>query len=291
MKMLRCLGAFLMLTALAQGGRAGTLVQFHMFYGVSDHAGDIDVELYDQDKPITVQNFLRLAEAGAYQNGFFHRCMPNFVLQGGGYLAFNPLSTNIMASPYTNLANVPNFGNIPNEFGVGPRYSNVYGTIAMAKVTGDTNSANSQFFFNLADNTPLDALDTTNMFVVFGHVLRGTNILDHFNQIFMGSNLVTTALFPTLPTDTLGTDAPPYDQLIYYTLSILTAQASLGTNGLRQISWNTIAGLTNNLEYTTNLSSTNWQVLVNFVGNGGGVIVTDTNTVDARRFYRVHVLY
>ena len=57
---------------------AGTLVQFRTVFG------DMEVELYDQDKPVTVQNFLHYLQSGAYQNGFAHRLLPNFVLQGGG---------------------------------------------------------------------------------------------------------------------------------------------------------------------------------------------------------------
>jgi cyclophilin family peptidyl-prolyl cis-trans isomerase len=196
-----------------------------------------------------------------------------------------------MSPPYTNLGLAGNFGKISNEFGVGKRYSNAYGTIAMAKVAGDTNSATSQFYFNLTDNPGLDTVDSNNMFVVFGHVLRGTNILNQFNGFSNGNHIVNlTGLFPTLPTETLGTNPPPYNELMYYSITILGAQVNLTTNGARQISWASINGLTNNLEYTTNLSSP-WHVLVNPVGNGSGITVTDTNTVDAERFYRVHILY
>ena len=58
----------------------------------------------------------------------------------------------------------------------------MYGTIAMAKLGGATNSASSQWFINFADNSFLDAPDTNNLFVVFGHVVSGTNILNILNN-------------------------------------------------------------------------------------------------------------
>src|SRR5437667_106759 len=58
---------------------AGTLAQFRTTWG------DIDVELYDQDKPVTVQNFMRYVKRGVYTNMFLHRCLPGFIVQGGGF--------------------------------------------------------------------------------------------------------------------------------------------------------------------------------------------------------------
>src|SRR6516162_715940 len=130
--------------------QAGTLAQFRTVFG------DIEVELYDQDKPVTVQNFIRYVQSGRYTNEFSHRLMPGFVLQGGGFAVANPGATNWQVYA------IPTFPPIVNEFGTGPRLSNVYGTIAMAKLRGDTNSATAQWFFNLVDNTALDAPDTNN---------------------------------------------------------------------------------------------------------------------------------
>jgi len=117
--------------------------------------GDIELELFDQDKPLTVQNFVRYVQTGRYRDTFIHRCNPAFVIQGGGYFVADRGTPN----PYLDV--IPTFAPIPNEFGVGKRYSNVYGTIAMAKLGGNTNSATAQWFFNLADNTFLDALTPT----------------------------------------------------------------------------------------------------------------------------------
>ncbi len=164
--------------ASAAACAAGTLAQFRTVFG------DIEVELYDRDKPVTVQNFIRYVENGAYQNEFAHRLVPGFVIQGGGFTITNRGTTNAQ------FVAVPSFPAITNEFGVGRPFSNVFGTIAMAKLGGNTNSATSQWFFNLADNTFLDANDTNNLFVVFGHVVRGTNVLSIYNSFVNWSGLV-----------------------------------------------------------------------------------------------------
>src|SRR5947209_15456760 len=147
---------------------AGTLVQFRTT------VGNFDVELYDQDKPITVQNFLRYIQAGAYKDGIMHRDVTNFVVQGGGVFVGDRGTTNQA------LYYISTFPPITNEFGVGKFYSNTYGTIAMAK-TSDPNSATCQFFFNLANNAAsLDNTNNSGGFTVFGHVVAGTNILNEF---------------------------------------------------------------------------------------------------------------
>src|SRR6266850_307418 len=115
---------------------AGTLAQFRTRFG------DIEVELYDQDKPVTVQNFIRYVQSGAYTNMFLHRCLPGFVVQGGGFSTTNQFSTNLL----TSLVEIDSYGEITNEFNIGPRLSNTNGTIAMAKLGGDPNSASSQWF-------------------------------------------------------------------------------------------------------------------------------------------------
>ncbi|HWF18229.1 MAG TPA: peptidylprolyl isomerase [Verrucomicrobiae bacterium] len=298
MKILR--RAFLLFIGLlfTQACDAGTLVQFHIFFGVNNYVGDVDVELYNQDKPVTVNNFLRLIEAGAYNDSFFHRLQPGFVLQGGGYFAFNPFATNVIAPPYANLGLVGNFGSITNEFKVGKFYSNTNWTIAMAK-TSDPNSANSQFFFNLTNNA--SSLDNTNNiggFTVFGHTLRGINLLNQFNGLSYGSGLfnltnnygVNGALFNQLPANFAGTNPPPYDDLVYFTITILSAQVNVKTNGARQISWEAISGMTNRVEYATNLPPT-WQVLTNIYPTNAVATNVIDSTTNKTRFYRVHVLY
>src|SRR3989441_9612837 len=84
--------------------RAGTLAQFRSVFG------DIEVELYDQDKPVTVQNFIRYIQSGRYHNEFAHRLVPGFVIQGGGFTAINVGTTN------ADVLAVPAYPTITNEF-------------------------------------------------------------------------------------------------------------------------------------------------------------------------------
>jgi peptidyl-prolyl cis-trans isomerase A (cyclophilin A) len=168
MNSMRLLGGFSLLFLSLVPSFGGTVVRFRTT------VGDFDVELFDNDKPVTVQNFLQYVQGGYYTNMFFHRVEPNFVVQGGGYNVVDRGTTNAQ------LGYVTNFPPITNEFNVGKLYSNVYGTLAMAK-TSDPNSATSQFFFNLANNSgSLDKTNNAGGFTVFGHVVAGTNVLNHF---------------------------------------------------------------------------------------------------------------
>lgn len=126
--------------------------------------GSFEVNLYDNATPETVTNFLNYVNNGLYTNSVVHRSVPGFVIQGGGF-------TYDMAIP---LDAVPTFSPVTNE----PEFANVRGTIAMAKIGGDPNSATSQWFFNLSDNTAnLD--DQNGGFTVFGEVVgNGMDIVD-----------------------------------------------------------------------------------------------------------------
>ena len=145
--------------------QAGMLAQFRTVFG------DIEVELFDQDKPITVQNFVRYVQSGRYRNLILHRCDPAFVLQGGGIIVTGRGTTN------WGFAYLPTFGAISNEFSAGTIRSNTYGTIAMARVGGQTNSATSQWFFNLTNSPFFEvrgaSTDVTNQ--DFGRITQAGN--------------------------------------------------------------------------------------------------------------------
>jgi cyclophilin family peptidyl-prolyl cis-trans isomerase len=132
---------------------------------ITTPAGTFDLELFDQQTPQTVANFLAYIDAGRYTNSIFHRSVADFVIQGGGF-QFDP-------GPPANLDEIPTEPAVQNEPGI----SNQVGTIAMAKLGGDPNSATSQFFFNLADNSRgVPMLDTQNGgFTAFGQ-LRGNGL-------------------------------------------------------------------------------------------------------------------
>lgn len=127
-------------------------------------SGDFCLELYDDITPITVVNFLNYVNDGDYNNTIFHRSIPGFILQGGGYSINDELVLNT----------VPSDSAIINEF----QLSNTRGTIAMAKVADNPDSATNQWFINLADNSA--NLDNQNGgFTVFGRVLdNGMDVID-----------------------------------------------------------------------------------------------------------------
>lgn len=121
--------------------------------------GDIVIELNEEAAPVTVENFLQYAEQGFYDGTIFHRVMPRFMIQGGGF-------TKDMRDKQTHPP-------IVNEFKV----SNLRGTVAMAKMGGNPDSATSQFFINLVDNSR--GLDHQNGgFTVFGEVVKGMDVVD-----------------------------------------------------------------------------------------------------------------
>ncbi len=132
--------------------------------------GDIILELFPENAPITVQNFVQYVRDGFYDGTIFHRVISSFVVQGGGYtLDFKKKSTR---PP------------IKNESNNG--LSNMRGTIAMAR-TMDPHSATSQFFINLVDNTRLDYANGKYGYTVFGKVIQGMDVVDKIAQIPTGA--------------------------------------------------------------------------------------------------------
>lgn len=127
--------------------------------------GDMVVELDRRRAPITVDNFLRYVEKGSYDNTVFHRIIPGFVVQGGGYDA-----------EYRAL---PVFGQIFNESGNGLK-NDMY-TVAMAR-GDDPHSANRQFFFNVNDNRTLNPGRNWG-YTVFGLVLEGAEVVDKLAEV------------------------------------------------------------------------------------------------------------
>lgn len=124
--------------------------------------GDIEIDLHPDVAPGHVQNFLNYVNDGDYNNSFIHRSVSGFIIQGGGF-SFNESLFNY----------VPTDPPIENEFAL----SNVRGTVAMAKLGTDPDSATSQWFINLADNSA--NLDQQNGgFTVFATVVEGMDVVD-----------------------------------------------------------------------------------------------------------------
>lgn len=123
--------------------------------------GDIRVELFPEKAPKTVANFLDYVKSGQYNGTIFHRVIPGFMIQGGGYT--------------TSFAEKPTRAPIPLESRNGLK--NAAGTLAMAR-TSDPNSATAQFFINTVDNTGLDYPNPDgNGYAVFGKVTSGMDVV------------------------------------------------------------------------------------------------------------------
>lgn len=126
--------------------------------------GAIHLELDRGRAPETVENFLRYAEEGHYDGTIFHRVIPGFMIQGGGFT--------------TEMEQKPTHDPIPNEADNG--LGNLRGTVAMAR-TSRPHSATSQFFINVEDNTQLDHRGKTARgwgYAVFGEVVEGMEVVD-----------------------------------------------------------------------------------------------------------------
>lgn len=142
----------------------GKVASFYL-YDNSLGDGEINVLLFDQNgegAPQTVNNFLQYVNNNAYDNSIIHRSIPNFIIQGGGF------TVNDLA-----LSNIPTNPPVINEFSA--NRSNTRGTIAMAKLGGDPNSATSQWFFNLTDNAS-NLNNQNGGFTVFGTVLSDDDL-------------------------------------------------------------------------------------------------------------------
>lgn len=124
--------------------------------------GDIEIDLHPDVAPGHVQNFLNYVNDGDYNNSFIHRSVSGFIIQGGGF-SFNESLFNY----------VPTDPPIENEFAL----SNVRGTVAMAKLGSDPDSATSQWFINLADNS-LNLDQQNGGFTVFATVVEGMDVVD-----------------------------------------------------------------------------------------------------------------
>jgi len=128
--------------------------------------GTITIALDPEKAPISVQNFLKYVRSGHYEGTVFHRVMPGFMIQGGG---FTP-----------EMEEKPNQGPIKNEARNGLRNSR--GAVAMAR-TSNPDSADSQFFINLRDNHRLDYGIGGAGYAVFGQVVEGMEVVDRIAAV------------------------------------------------------------------------------------------------------------
>ena len=135
-------------------------------------SGDIEIKLYEEEAPISSENFKSYVKDGFFEGTIFHRVIPNFMVQGGGM-------TENMENKSTNAP-------IKNEANNGKK--NLRGTLAMAR-TMEIDSATSQFFINLVDNSFLDHGDRDFGYAVFGEVTDGMDIVDEIASSATGSKM------------------------------------------------------------------------------------------------------
>jgi peptidyl-prolyl cis-trans isomerase A (cyclophilin A) len=128
--------------------------------------GKITVETYPEASPVTVENFLSYVNAGFYNGTTLHRVVPGFVIQGGGFT--RDLEKKTTRAPIANEA----------KNGL----QNKRGTLSMAR-TQDINSATSQFFINLQDNSSLDHGARDFGYAVFGKVVDGMDVVDRIAAV------------------------------------------------------------------------------------------------------------
>jgi peptidyl-prolyl cis-trans isomerase A (cyclophilin A) len=136
--------------------------------------GSITIQLDPKNAPISTANFLAYVDSKAYDGTIFHRVIPGFMIQGGG---FKPDMTEISYQ-----------APIKNEASNGLK--NLRGTISMAR-TSDPDSATAQFFLNLVDNASLDPNDSSAGYAVFGKITDGLDVIDKIAQVettTMGQN-------------------------------------------------------------------------------------------------------
>jgi cyclophilin family peptidyl-prolyl cis-trans isomerase len=172
---------------------AADTVPAHPHISVETTEGTFKLELDGNAAPLTVAHFLKLVDSGFYDGTVFHRIIPGFMAQGGGYTPGYKLKES--------------GATIPNESGNG--LSNLRGTIAMAR-TGDPHSADAQFFINVANNVGQDA-NSPNLdpekntvrgrwgYAVFGFVIEGMDVVDAIVNAASAPNGPGGAPAPVIP--------------------------------------------------------------------------------------------
>lgn len=142
--------------------------------------GSFVVELFNKEAPVTVANFLAYVDSGFYNGTIFHRVIPDFMIQGGGFT--KELSKKDTKAPIKNEAS--------------EALKNERGTIAMAR-TSAPNSATSQFFINVVDNESLNWRKWNVGYAVFGKVVQGMDVVDSISTVNTGN----TGMHRDVPVD------------------------------------------------------------------------------------------
>lgn len=260
-----CFLFFLLVALVARSDN--TIVRFETVLG------DFEVLLYDTTTPATVANFLRYVERGDYNNTFFHRSMTNFVLQGGGFFIENNAIYSVTSDPP-----------VSNEF----FHSNTRGTIAMAKLGDAPDSATSQWFFNLNDNSA--NLDQQNGgFTVFGRVLGdGMTTLDALAGVGVYDlcSIPNSCVFANLPL--LGPSPTTNNFLMISKIDPVAFEIDSVFFAIDEatISWSGPASTGVNVERASALTPEEWS-LISITNRAG--FLRDDNVPGEAVFYRLRL--
>ena len=179
-KILRALACGILIACAGIAGAAETAAKNPVVL-MQTNLGMIKLELFAQEAPLSVKNFLDYTTSGFYDGTVFHRVIPNFMIQGGGFTA----------DMTQKKANAP----IKNEADNGLK--NLRGTVAMAR-TMIIDSATAQFFINVKDNGFLNHSDKTMKgygYAVFGKVIEGMEVVDKIATVRTG----VLKRFPDVP--------------------------------------------------------------------------------------------
>lgn len=242
------LGALALLGSAFGSVASATIVRFETVLG------NIDVRLYDTKTPLTTQNFMNYVDDGDWDDTFFHRSVPGFVVQGGGF----------KFTDAGGVSNVPQDPAVMNEFGL----TNVRGTIAMAKLGSGPNTATNQWFFNLADNAA--NLDNQNGgFTVFGRVVgTGMTVVDAIAAL---PRVNAGSPFDALPVRNFVSGNPIMDANLANVTRIIERTLAPGDYNFD--------GVVNNADYLVWKNSYGSTTAAEADGNGDGVVNAADYTV------------
>ncbi len=156
---------YLLCALLVLAGCTGTTMENPTII-IETNKGTITAELFAQDAPVTTENFLRYVDEQFFDGTVFHRVIPDFMIQGGG---FTPDGTQKDT-------------HAPIRLETSPSLRNDRGTLAMAR-TNNPNSATAQFFINVVDNDFLNAGPGNDGYAVFGRVISGMDVVDEIVSV------------------------------------------------------------------------------------------------------------
>jgi cyclophilin family peptidyl-prolyl cis-trans isomerase len=255
----------------------------------------MDFELLDQERPQTVQNFIRYVEAGRYQDMFIHRLLPGLIAELGGYRVDG------RSSEALQFAAIPMNPGIANEAQQGGT-SNGWGTLALGRISGRVEPLAGEFFLNLGNQ--LIPLLATNQggYPVFARLVAGHEVLETINKFAPDSitNRLISMSDPALPPDLFGVAQFPvrtfslnprdqYENVLFVDITLLQVTVQYPTEGTAVIGWKSVEDRFQEVEYTE-IFPPDWKRLTQQLGTGEFLSVIDPEYA-RQRFYRVRVLY